>query len=89
MHFLHGQKTYVDDLEVTGKEMLHQRYGPLLQGFRQHGVVGVSEGLLNNAPGIVPFKAFQIHQYTLKFWNSQCRVSVIELDSHLVGELLP
>jgi hypothetical protein len=35
-------------LEVTWEEMLHERNGPLLERLGKHGVVRVSEGLLND-----------------------------------------
>lgn len=38
----------VDDLQVAGEQVLHQRNGPLLQGLGENGVVGVSEGLLDD-----------------------------------------
>lgn len=35
-------------LKVAREKVLHQWNGPLLESFRKHGVVGVSEGLLHN-----------------------------------------
>jgi hypothetical protein len=90
---------------MAGKKVLHQRNRPLLEGFGKHCVVGVTEGLLNNcvalvkdqnlrlvlltAPGIVPVQALNIDQYPLKLGNSQCRVSIVELNGDLVRKLAP
>jgi hypothetical protein len=40
-------------------------------------------------PRIIPVQALLINQYPLKFRNSERRVSVVELDSDLIGELVP
>jgi hypothetical protein len=69
--------------------MLHKWDGPLLEGFRKHSMVGVSEGLLNNAPCLVPLQALDIHQDSLKLRNGERWVGVVELNGDLVGEFLP
>lgn len=74
---------------MSGKEMLHQRYRPLLQSLRKHSVVGVSKRLTNNVPGLVPLQTLQIHKYTLQFGDGKRRVGVVQLNSDLVRELLP
>lgn len=43
----------VDDLQVSGEQLLHQVHWPALQGFGEHRVVGVGEGLLGDVPGLM------------------------------------
>ena len=44
----------VDNLEVPGEELLHQRDGPFFQCLRQHSVVGEGKGLRDDVPGVFP-----------------------------------
>jgi hypothetical protein len=83
------QVDLVDDLEVARKQVLDQWDGPFLESLCHDGVVGVTESVGYNAPGSVPIKTFVIDQDTLQLWNGKSRVGVVELDSDLVGELLP
>ena len=48
----------VDNLEVPGKELLHERDGPSFQGLGQHSVVGEGKGLRDDVPGIFPVNLF-------------------------------
>jgi hypothetical protein len=52
-------------------------------------VVGVAEGVLNDIPGIVPFKTFYIDKDALELNNGKSRMGVVQLDGNLVGEFLP
>lgn len=40
----------INDLQVSGQQLLHQLHWPALQGLREHRVVGVGEGLLRDLP---------------------------------------
>lgn len=40
----------INDLQMSRKELLHQLYRPALQGFWEHCVVGVCEGLPGDLP---------------------------------------
>lgn len=40
-------------------------------------------------PGQIPFEVLNIDQDSLQLDNSQSRVGIVELNSHLIGELLP
>lgn len=42
----------VDDLQVSGEQLLHQVHRPALQGFGEHRVVGVGESPLGDVPGL-------------------------------------
>jgi transposase-like protein len=52
-------------------------------------MVGVTESVDNNAPCSVPIKTLVVNQDTLQLWDGKSRVSVVELNGNLVGELLP
>lgn len=41
---------FIDDLQMSRKQPLHQLHWPALQGFWEHSVVGVGEGLLSDLP---------------------------------------
>lgn len=75
----------VDDLHVSRQEVLDERDGPLLQSFGQDGVVGVAEGSADDVPGIIEGNVLLIDQDALQLDNSKRRVSVVELDGHVVG----
>jgi hypothetical protein len=44
----------IDNLEVPGKELLHERDRPSFQSLRQHSMVGEGKGLRDNVPGVCP-----------------------------------
>ena len=75
----------VDDLEVTGEEVLNHGYRPALQGLGQESVVGVGEGLGACVPRLVPWQLLHVKQESHQLWDGQCRVGVIQLDSALQG----
>ena len=75
----------VDDLEVTGEEVLNHGYRPALQGLGQESVVGVGEGLGACVPRLVPWQLLHVKQESHQLWDGQCRVGVIQLDSTLQG----
>jgi hypothetical protein len=68
------QVDVVDDLKVAGQEVLEEGDGPLLECFRQDGVVGVAEGRLNDGPGLVPLQALLVDQNALELGNGECGV---------------
>lgn len=49
-----GPIEIVDNLEVSGEELLHEWDGPPFQSLRQHSVVGEGKGLRDDIPGIFP-----------------------------------
>ena len=44
----------VDNLEVSGKELLHERDGPFFQSLGKHCVVGEGKSLRDDVPGVFP-----------------------------------
>ena len=77
----------VDDLEMTGQHLLEQADGPLLQCFRQQGVVGVGEDLVADGPGGIPVQVFLVHQHPHQLGDGHCRVGIVELDGNLRGKV--
>lgn len=47
-----GLVDLVDDLQVSGQEVLQQLHRPALQRLGEDGVVGVSEGAPGEVPGL-------------------------------------
>lgn len=83
------QVDIVNELEVARQEMLEQGDGPLLEGLRKDGVVGVTESVSDDVPSLLPVKTLEINKDTLELDNSQSWVGVVQLDGNLLGELPP
>ena len=78
----------VDDLEMAGEEPLEHGQRPGLQRLGQQGVVGVGEGLDGDVPGLVPGEVPLVDQQPHQFGHRNRRVSVVELHSNPVGQLV-
>ena len=63
--------------------MFQHLHRPTFQGFRQEGVVSVGKGLGADVPGLVPPKAFDVHQQSHELGNGHGGVGVIQLDRSL------
>ncbi len=74
---------FIDDLKVSRKDMLQHARGPALQCLREKGVVGVSEGLGADVPGLIPAQLLQVHEDAHEFGDRHGRVSIVKLDSSL------
>ena len=61
---------------------------PLFKSLGHNGVVGVSKGMCNNIPCALPVIAALVEKYSHKFGNSESRVSVVDVDSNLVGKVV-
>lgn len=79
----------VDDLQMARQQVLDQTDRPLLQRLRQDGVVGIAKCVRHDVPGLIPVETFEIDQNTLQLHHSERRMSVIELNGDLAGELGP
>ncbi len=77
----------INDLEMAWQHLLEQADRPLLQRFRQQGVVGVGEDLIADLPGGRPVQPLFIHQHSHQFGNGDSGVSIVELDSDLGREI--
>lgn len=79
----------VDDLQVSGQQVLDQTDGPLLEGLGQDGVVGVAKRGRDEVPRLIPLELLEVDKDALELDNGQRRVRVVQLDGDLVGELPP
>ena len=78
---------FINDFEVTRQYALEQVHGPLFQRFRQQGVVGVGEYLVADSPSGIPLQLFFVDQDTHQFRDGDGRVSIVQLNSDLIGKL--
>ena len=76
-----------DDLGDAREDAIEDLHLPPLQGFSQHGVVGVSEGVGDDLPGLVPAHAVLIEQDAHELGDGQHRMGVVELDRVVLGEV--
>ena len=77
-----------DDLEVAWQHMLHQADRPGLQCLGHQGVVGVGEGPRADLPRAGPGHALFVAQHPHEFGHADGRVRVVEVDRHLVGQVV-
>lgn len=52
----------VDNLQVSGKDLLQHGNWPSLQGLREDRVIRVGERLYRDPPGLVPRESFNVHK---------------------------
>uniref|UniRef100_A0A1Y1L8Q7 Uncharacterized protein n=1 Tax=Photinus pyralis TaxID=7054 RepID=A0A1Y1L8Q7_PHOPY len=83
------QVDVVDDLQVPREQVLDETNGPFLEGFWEDRMVGVSKSARDNFPRGIPLQALNIDQNPLQLHNRQRRMCVIQLDRHLIRELVP
>ena len=79
---------FVDDLQVAGQHLRHQRDGPAFKGLGHHGVVGVAASLLGDVPGLIPVQPLDVDQQAHQFWNGESGVGVVELQCILLSKLV-
>mmetsp|Transcript_41521 Transcript_41521/g.96930 ORF Transcript_41521/g.96930 Transcript_41521/m.96930 type:complete len:774 (+) Transcript_41521:686-3007(+) len=77
-----------DDLHHAGKQRLHQRHGPLLEGLGEHRVVGVGKDFLHDRPGSRPAEAVAVDEEAHELSDTDGRVRVVELHRNLGGKLV-
>jgi len=84
-----GAAVHLDhDLVDAGQGHLEDVHVPLLQSLGHDGVVGVGEHLLADVEGFVPAKAALIQQDAHHLGDGQGGVGIVQLDGHLVGQVL-
>ena len=69
------------------EQLLENGAIPLLQGFGQHRVVGVGEGLRDYVPGILPTHVVLVEQQAHELRDGQHRVGVVQLDAIIFAEV--
>ncbi len=77
-----------DDLHVPRQQALEERDRPALQRLGQQRVVGVGRGLLRQLPGPVPGQPLVVEQHPHQLCHGDGGVGVVELDRHLVRQLV-
>ena len=78
-----------DDLRVTGQQYLEPRDRPLLESFRQKGVVRVCQGPLRDVPRLVPSEVSLVEKNAHQLGNRHRRVRIVELNGDLFREPAP
>ncbi|SHW51777.1 Uncharacterised protein [Mycobacteroides abscessus subsp. abscessus] len=78
----------VDDLQVPGQGLGEQSQRPGLQRLGQQGVVGVAERGDGDLPGLVPAQSALVDQQPHQLRDTDGRMSVVELQSELLGQLV-
>ena len=82
---------FFHQLPDAPEQLLEDGHFPALQCLREHGVVGVREGLGDDLPRRIPAQTMVIEQYAQELWDGEHWVSVIELDGVVLrktGEVL-
>jgi hypothetical protein len=85
------EKTRVDlinDLEMTGDNLLQKADRPLLQSFGQDRVVGISQSVLCQLPGMIPGKGVFIHEKPHQFRYRQGWMGIVHLNGYGMGKTI-
>ena len=76
----------IDELEVTRKEAADQVDGPLLKSLWKYGMVGVREGVVDNAPGLFEAEHLLIDKNTEQLNRGNGGMSIVQLHAVLLRE---
>jgi len=76
----------IDQLHMARQQPLEQWHRPAFQRLGQQGVVGIGEGAPGDIPGGVEVETMDVAQQAHQFCDRNGRVSVVELDGHLVRQ---
>ena len=77
-----------DDGVDSREDLLNEALIPLLKRLSHNGVVGVSEGVGNDVPSLLPAVAALVEEYSHQLRDSEGRVSIVDVDSNLLVEVL-
>ena len=80
---------FVDQLQVPREQPLDQRNVPLFERFREHGVVGVGEHLVDDVEGTLVLQSLLVNHHSQQLHNGQRGMRVVQLDGHHGRQLLP
>ena len=79
----------VDDLHVARQQPLEERHRPALQRLGQERVVGVADAVPRvSSQASSNSSSWIVHQEPHQLGDADRRVGVVELDRHLVGEVV-
>ena len=76
------------DREYSWDDCLKKVAAPLLQCFSHNRVVGICKHPCNGIPSLIPAVAAVVKKYSHQLRDSQRGVSVVYLDSYLVGKII-
>lgn len=78
----------LDYLIYSRKQAAEEILAPAFESLAHNRVVRVGEHLSDNSPCIVPAVAALVKQQAHKLGNGESRVGVVDMDSHLVAEIV-
>ncbi len=76
----------LDDAVVARQNPGEKALIPTLQSFRQQGVIGVAKTVAGDCNRLTHRHVMLIHQYPHQFRACDCRMRVVQLDGHVVGQ---
>lgn len=79
----------IDQVHVSREQALNKRDSPSLKSLGKNGVIGVSEGVIDDFPSLLVGLLLFIDQNAQQLNRSDTRVRVIELDLILSSKLAP
>ena len=79
---------FYDNLEDSRNNLLYKVDIPLFQSFCHNGVVGVSKGVGNDVPSVIPSITAVIQQNPHQFRNGEGRVGVVDVDGNLFVQVI-
>lgn len=79
----------VDQLQMTGKQLLKQTHRPLFKSFGQDSMVSVGKGVINYLPCFIVGHFLFINQNSKQLNRSDCWMGIIQLDLMFLSELRP
>ena len=77
-----------DDREDPRGNALEQVAVPLFERLGHYGVVGIGKGLCYDVPRLVPGIAAVVKHYPHQLGDSECGVSVVDVDSDLLVQVV-
>ena len=72
----------------TGHLLGEEALAPTLQSLAHNSVVGVGQGIAGDLPGLIPTVVVLVQQQTHQLGHAQSGVGVIDVDGHLVGQVV-
>ena len=79
---------FIDDFQMPRQEGGKQRQVPLLQRFREQGVIGVGQAAAGDAPGGIPWEVLLVNQQPHELRHGNRRMGVIHLNGPMLRKFL-
>ena len=77
-----------DIREDSRDNVLNKVYIPLLESLCHNGMVSISKGIDNDIPCLIPCISAVIEKDSHELGNSKSRVSIVDVDSNLLVEVI-